>query len=94
MILSFNINSDWWDEKEWLLAHSGVSLESEDGGEALVRFELPCRHLIPSTDGRPAACRIHGRKPKVCVDYPDDETVEYLKGRPWLTPGCGYLARD
>ena len=90
MILSFNLDDDWWDEKDWLLAHFGVALESEDDGEALGRFELPCRHLVPAADGRPAECAVEGKKPKVCREYPDDETLDYLNGHPWVTPDCGY----
>lgn len=90
MLLSFDLDDEWWEEKDWLLAHFGVAVESEADGEALVRFELPCRHLIAAVDGQPAACRINDHKPKVCREYPDEETLEYLKNHPEVTPGCGY----
>ncbi|MDP1809528.1 MAG: YkgJ family cysteine cluster protein [Actinomycetota bacterium] len=92
MVLSFDLDDDWRDEKDWLLAHVGVALESEDAGEALVCFDLPCRHLIPAADGQPAGCRIHEKKPKVCREYPDEETLDYLEKHPWVTPDCGWRA--
>jgi Fe-S-cluster containining protein len=90
MVLSFNLDDDWWDEKEWLLAHVGVTLETEEGSEASVCFDLPCSHLIPAADGKPAGCRVHNKKPKVCRQYPDEETLEYLADHPLITPKCGY----
>lgn len=91
MILSFNIDDEWWDEKAWLLAHLGVSLESEEEGEAMVRFDLPCRHLVPAETGKPAACRLQEKKPQVCREYPDEEALDYLRKHPEATPGCGFL---
>ena len=91
MILSFSRDADWPAEKEWLLAHHGVALESEEGGEAIIRLDLACRYLEPTEDGLPASCRLQERKPGICAEYPDKETLEYLKKHPGLTPDCGYL---
>jgi Fe-S-cluster containining protein len=90
MVLSFNNDQDWPAEKEWLMAHFGVSVESETDGEVLVRFDLACRHLTPASNGRLAACRLEGNKPAICREYPDAQTVDYLREHPELTPGCGY----
>ena len=90
MVLAFDLDDEWWSEKEWLLAHVGVVLEAEEDGAAMVRFDLPCRHLIPAEGDRPAECRVHGNKPKVCRGYPDEETLDYLTKHPLITPECGF----
>lgn len=93
MVLSFDLDDDWRNEKDWLLAHIGVSLETEENDEALVCFDLPCRHWIPASGDQPAGCRIHDNKPKVCREYPDKETLDYLKEHPLITPKCGYRVK-
>lgn len=90
LILSFNIDEDWPDEKEWLVAHQGISIEYEEEDTAYVRFNLPCRYLIPAQGRKPASCRLHPNKPKVCQEYPDAETIAYLQAHPEVTPNCGY----
>ncbi len=92
MVISFNKDKYWPQEKEWLLAHDGVSIECEDGEqEALIRLELPCRHLVRATEEAAAGCRIHENKPQICQEYPDADNLEYLKEHPWLTPRCSYV---
>lgn len=93
MILSFNIDDDWPAEKEWLLAHVGVVVETEEDSEALVRLALPCRHLVPAENGEPASCLVHDDKPRVCLEYPEGENLQYLNDHPWVTPKCGYVDR-
>jgi Fe-S-cluster containining protein len=60
-----------YDHIRWYLLHKNVWVSIDHGGNWVVEFKTPCRHI--AADFR---CAIYAERPKICKDYPGDDYCE------------------
>lgn len=69
-----------FDFIRWYLLHENIEVFTEDDGTWYLKFQTPCRKLLP--DGR---CGYYEKRPSICRDYPPkDRECEFDGDDPYF----------